>query len=108
MIALTEYISINEALDDNLYYKLDRWFDNDPDGKKAFINVVSNCKNVAPLNVELVKALLSTIKLDVNRFIDFIMDNIDNTQQINDYMYIMMKVIETIIANKTNDYNTEQ
>ena len=29
-------------------------------------------------------------------------------EEINDYPYIMQKTIDTIIANKTNDYNTEE
>jgi hypothetical protein len=36
------------------------------------------------------------------------MDNVDGQQEIFDYLYIMHKTIETIIANKTNKYNIEE
>ena len=52
--------------------------------------------------------MLDTIKFDVNKFVDFIMDNVDGQQEINDYLYIMQKTIDTIIANKSNTYNTEE
>ena len=36
------------------------------------------------------------------------MDNTDNSKQLEDYPYIMQKTIDTIIANKSNKYNTEE
>lgn len=106
MKSLSEHIRILEAIEDNLYWKLDNWFKNDEDGKKNFINVVSQCRVSKP-NKETIGFMLDTIKFDVNKFVDFIMDNVDGTQEINDYLYIMQKTIDTIIANKSNTYNTE-
>lgn len=107
MRTLSKYKLINEALEDNLYWKLDNWFKDDIDGKQNFINVVSQCRQSRP-NKETIKFMLDTIKFDIFKFVDFIMDNIAGALEINDYPYIMQKTIETIIANKTNDYNTEE
>ena len=52
--------------------------------------------------------MLDTIKFDVEKFVNFIMDNVDGTQEIFDYLYIMHKIIETIVANKANKYNIEE
>lgn len=107
MRTLSEYTKIHEALDDNLYWKLDQWFGNDDDGKQNFINVVSHCRKNKP-NKETVGFLLDNIKFNVIKFVDFIMDNVDGTQEIFDYLYIMHKTIETIVANKANKYNIEE
>jgi hypothetical protein len=104
---LSTYIKINEALEDNLYWKLDNWFKNDIDGKNNFINVVSQCRKSKP-NKETIGFMLDAIKFDVNKFVDFVMDNADGKTEIQDYLYIMQKTIDTIIANKTNEYNTEE
>ena len=103
MRKLSEYIRINEAIEDNLYWKLDQWFGDDMDGKQNFINVVSHCRKNKP-NKETIGFMLDSIKFNVNKFVDFIMDNVDGQQEIFDYLYIMHKTIETIIANKTNKY----
>jgi hypothetical protein len=104
---LSEYIRINETIEDNLYWKLDQWFGDDMDGKQNFINVVSHCRKNKP-NKETIGFMLDNIKFNVNKFVDFIMDNVDGQQEIFDYLYIMHKTIETIIANKTNKYNIEE
>ena len=65
MRTLTEHKRINEAIDDNLYWKLDQWFGNDDDGKQNFINVVSHCRKNKP-NKETVGFLLDNIKVIKN------------------------------------------
>lgn len=107
MRKLSDHIRIIESIEDNLYWKLDNWFKNDIDGKKNFINVVSQCRKSKP-NKETIGFMLDTIKFDVNKFVDYIMDNVDGKQEIQDHLYIMQKTIDTIIANKTNEYNTEE
>lgn len=107
MRSLSKHIKINEALEDNLFWKLDNWFKNDIDGKNNFINVVTQCRQSKP-NKDTIKFMLDTINFDIVKFIDYIMDNVDGSLEIDDYPYIMQKTIDTIIANKTNDYNTEE
>ena len=48
MRKLSEYVKLNEAIEDNLYWKLDQWFGDDEDGKQNFINVVSHCRKNKP------------------------------------------------------------
>ena len=107
MRSLSKHIRINEALEDNLYWKLDNWFKNDIDGKNNFINVVTQCRQRKP-NKDTINFMLHTINFDIVKFIDYIMDNVDGSLEIDDYPYIMQQTIDTIIANKTNDYNTEE
>ena len=107
MRTLSEHIRITEAIDDNLYWKLDTWFGDDTESQNNFIGIISQCRKSKP-NKETIGFMLDTIKFDVEKFVNFIMDNVDGSLEINDYPYIMQKTIDTIIANKTNDYNTEE
>ena len=107
MRSLSKQIRIKEALEDNLYWKLDNWFKNYIDGNYNFIYVVTQCRQSKP-NKDTIKFMLDTINFDIVKFIDYIMDNVDGSLEIDDYPYIMQKTIDTIIANKTNDYNTEE
>jgi hypothetical protein len=52
--------------------------------------------------------MLDSIKFDVSKFVDFVMDNVDGQNEIQDHLYIMQKTIDAIVANKTNKYNTEE
>lgn len=106
MIAFNKFLKINEALEDNLFFKLDTWFSNDIDLKNKFINVVTQCRKSKP-NKETIGFMLNNIGFDVEKFIDFVMDNVNKTDIIDDYLYIMQKTIDCIIANKNNIYNTE-
>ena len=46
MINLNNYINICEAIDeDNLYYKLDKWFNNNDKLKSDIINIISHYRN---------------------------------------------------------------
>lgn len=106
MKSLTNYIRINEALEDNLFFKLDTWFSHDEDLKNKFINIVTQCRKSKP-NKETIGFMLQNIGFDVEKFVDFILDNVNKTEIIDDYLYIMQKTIDCIIANKNNIYNTE-
>lgn len=106
MISFNSFLKINEALEDNLFFKLDTWFSNDIDLKNKFINVVTQCRKSKP-NKETIGFMLNNIGFDVEKFIDFVMDNVNKTDIIDDYLYIMQKTIDCIIANKNNIYNTE-
>lgn len=107
MINMKSYIRINEAIDDNLYYKLNLWFHNNSGQKQKFIDIVSQCKQSNP-DKSTIGFMLKSIGFDVEKFVDFIMDNINKREVIEDYLYIMQKTIESIIANKTNKYNIEK
>lgn len=106
MQPITNYIRINEAIEDNLFFKLDTWFSHDEDLKNKFINIVTQCRKSKP-NKETIGFMLQNIGFDVEKFVDFILDNVNKTEIIDDYLYIMQKTIDCIIANKNNIYNTE-
>lgn len=105
MINLNIYINICEAIDeDNLYYKLDKWFTNNEKLKSDFINIISHYRN-NKVNKETLEFMLNNINFEVSKFVDFIIDNTDNKQEIDDYMYLMQKIVDSIVANKNNNYN---
>lgn len=106
MQTLKQYILIKEQLEDNLYWKLDQWFHNKEEQKKQFIDIVSQCRVSKP-DKSTIDFMLNNIKFDTKKFVDFVMDNTDN-KELDDYPYIMKKTIDTIIANKSNKYNTEE
>ena len=107
ILHINQYIRINEALEDNLFFKLDTWFSKDEDMKLKFINIVTQCRKSKP-NKDTIGFMLQTIGFDVEKFVDFIIDNINKETVIDDYLYIMQKTIDCIIANKNNIYNTEE
>ena len=106
MKKLSQYILIKEQLEDNLYWKLDQWFHNNEEQKQQFIDIVSQCRVSKP-DKSTIDFMLNNIKFDTKKFVDFVMDNTDN-KELDDYPYIMQKTIDTIIANKSNKYNTEE
>lgn len=109
MRTLTQLNKINEQLEDNLYWKLDKWFYNKDEQKQKFIDIVSQCRKSKP-NKDTIDFMLNSIGFDSKKFVEFVMDDPQNQNQneINDYSYIMQKTIDTIIANKTNKYNVEE
>lgn len=107
MKKLSQYILIKEQLEDNLYWKLDQWFHNNEEQKQQFIDIVSQCRVSKP-DKSTINFMLNNINFDTKKFVDFVMDNTDNSKQLDDYPYIMQKTIDTIIANKSNKYNTEE
>lgn len=106
MIGIKDYM-LFEAIEDNLFWKLDKWFDRFPEQKSNFIDIVSQCRINHP-NKNIVGFMLQNIGFDISAFVDFVLDNADGKQQIDDCLYIMQKIIDTIIANKTNEYNNER
>lgn len=108
MQTLKGYIRLNEALeDDNLLYKLDRWFANDPAGKDDFTNLVTKCHEKSPINKEILEPLAKEmLKFDISKLVDFTTDNVEGSNSDTvDSVYVLQKMIETILGTKYNDYN---
>lgn len=99
MGTLKDYMFV-ESLDvDNLIYKIDTWFANNVDEKTSFDNMIQQFKKDNVVNKNVVNDYINNSKIKVKNFVDYLSDNIyDN--EINDYMYVFGKIIDTLVANK--------
>lgn len=102
MIDIRTYIICESIDSDNLFWKIDKWFDKsniDNSEKQAFIDLLDICRsnnNIVTKDVVSNYALSNNIK----PFVNFITDNVSGIE-VNDYIYILMKIIQLILANKS-------
>jgi len=101
--------SILESLDtDNLFYKIDKWCNNQKNSED-FISLVQRCKDDKVIDTKKLKQYADDINFDINKFIDFIHDNVDGSQEILDYLYLFKGVIQMILSDRSSNntmYNT--
>lgn len=104
MINIKDYIKniIKEDIDENLFWKLDIWFSKFPEQKHKLRNALSKYNNVS-FNKEDAEKIAKSINLDIYKFVNYIVDNRDEMQQL-DYTYILYKIFDAIIINKNNDF----
>lgn len=102
MIDIRTYIICESIDSDNLFWKIDKWFDKsniDNSERQAFIDLLDICRsnnNIVTKDVVSNYALSNNIK----PFVNFITDNVSGIE-VNDYIYILMKIIQLILANKS-------
>lgn len=104
MISLTEYI-IKEQIDENIFWLLDRWFDNKDDEQREFIELLTrysteNRKSKKDIE-ELIKG--TTLEKNLVQFINFIDNDVKITQSNKDYIYNLKLILDTVIGNKSKD-----
>lgn len=102
MIDIRTYIICESIDSDNLFWKIDKWFDKsniENSGKQAFIDLLDICRNN---NNIVTKDVVSNYALsnNIKPFVNFITDNVSGIE-VNDYIYILMKIIQLILANKS-------
>ena len=102
MIDIRTYIICESIDSDNLFWKIDKWFDKsniDNSEKQAFIDLLDICRNN---NNIVTKDVVSNYALsnNIKPFVNFITDNVSGIE-VNDYIYILMKIIQLILANKS-------
>ena len=99
MKSLTAYIK--EGLDeDNLIWKIETWFKKKPNEYKEFADIVNKCVADRVVSKENLENYLKNTNIKLKPFIDFLDDDIYGTDTTKDYLYLLKKVIECIIANK--------
>lgn len=102
MIDIRTYIICESIDSDNLFWKIDKWFDKSNIGnseRQAFIDLLDICRsnnNIVNKDVVSNYALSNNIK----PFVNFITDNVSGIE-VNDYIYILTKIIQLILANKS-------
>lgn len=102
MIDIRTYIICESIDSDNLFWKIDKWFDKsniDNSKRQAFIDLLDICRNN---NNIVTKDIVSNYALsnNIKPFVNFITDNVSGIE-VNDYIYILMKIIQLILANKS-------
>lgn len=98
---------IHESLDsENLFWKLDKWFERNTDERDTFIDIVNKCKKAGIVDQKTLEKYVKDADLNINEFVDFAYDTVEPTNELTDYMYMYKKIIETVLANKSknNEY----
>ena len=81
---LTDYI--NEELDDNIFWKIDTYFQNNPDELKSFNGMIDVCRSNKSFNVSTIEAYVNSNELlskNQKKFVDFLDNTIKQDTTIN-------------------------
>lgn len=100
MKSLNEFI--RESIDDNLFWKIDKYFEKSVKERNQFLSLVRYCrKNPGFTDKDVEKWIKENEFINLKKFVDFVDDvvKIDTTDR--DYTYILYKIIKLVIANKS-------
>lgn len=96
---------INEELDDNIFWKIDTYFQNNPDELKSFNGMIDVCRSNKAFNVSTIEAYLNSnevLSKNQKKFVDFLDNTINNDETINkDYNSSIYNIVKTVIGNKS-------
>ena len=101
MKTLNEYIQ--ESIDtENLAWKIEKWFGRKHSNApyKKFVELVEKFRENHGITDDDIKEFEDKSGTDLKKFIDFICEDIDITEQ-KDYYYLLRKAIQNIIDDKT-------
>jgi len=93
---------INEDVDENLFWLLDKWFERNENQKSEFISILVQCRQEGDkVNIDSLKKLLhnTELKKDLKEFINFLSNDLE-PQNNKDYLYELKQVIEVVIGKK--------
>ena len=105
MKSLKNYIyenKVNEELDDNLFWLLDKWFERNEHQQSEFIEIIVKCKETGDkVNIDELKQYLKNTSLEKNlkSFINFLDNDLEPLNN-KDYLYALKQVIEVVIGKK--------
>ena len=99
MRTLQEYIK-EELDEDNLIWKIETWFRKKPSEYKQFTDIVNKCIADRVVSKDNLENYLKNTNIKLKPFIDFLDDDIYGSDTAKDYLYLLKKTIESIIANK--------
>lgn len=100
MKTLSQYI--NESFEDNLFWKIDKFFDRNKTEYDVFIDLVDFCRNNPGFNKQILEDyLLQHPFKSLKKFIDFLDDVIKVNTTDRDYIYILSVIIKMIISDKS-------
>lgn len=100
---------IYEALDNNLFWKIDKYFERDNQERKDFYDLVDYCRKQTSFNKNDIDEYLKEHPFkNLKKFIDFIDDVIKQETDNRDYTYILTVIIKQIIMSKTDKYTNKK
>ena len=92
---------IKESFEDNLFWKIDKYFERNKEKKKLFIDIIDYFRDHPGFNKKTVEEYLENNNFDkLDKFIDFIDDIVQKNNEEKDYNYILYLVIKKVIDNK--------
>lgn len=90
-----------ESIDENLFWKIDKYFERNKEEYNQFVSLVNYCREMPGFNNQTIEEWLKTNKFtDIKKFVDFLDDIVKSETSDRDYSYILYKAIKLIIANK--------
>jgi len=101
--------NIKESLDNNLFWKIDKYFEKDDQERKDFYDLVDYCRKQTSFNKKDIEEYLKEHPFkNLKKFIDFIDDVIKQETDNRDYTYILTVIIKQIIMSKTDKYTNKK
>lgn len=92
---------VSESIDvENLAWKINKYFENKSSQYNQFVNLVHKFEEQHSISDDDIQEFLDKSFVDLKKFIDFICEDIDLDEQ-RDYMYLLRKVVQNIIGDKT-------
>lgn len=94
---------LQESIEDNLFWKIDKYFERDKTEFNTFIDLVDYCRKNPSFNKQTIENYLIEHPFkSIKKFIDFLDDviKIDTTDR--DYVYMLSIVIKKIISDKSD------
>ena len=96
---------LNEDIDDNIFWKIDTYFQNNDTELKAFNGLVDICRTNKVYNSKTIDAYVSgneSLFKNQKKFVDFIEDTVQqDTSLSKDYSSSLYNIVKTVIGNKT-------
>lgn len=100
MKSLNTYII--ETFDNNLFWKIDHYFKTKPQERIDFYKIIDYCRENGISNSKQLEEYLKEHPFNnLKKFVDFIDDVIKQDTSGKDYVYILYKIINLIISNKS-------
>lgn len=92
---------IDEALDNNLVWKIDKYLDRDENERKDFYDLVDYCRDNKAFNQKDLEEYLTDHPFkNLKKFVDFIDDVINPDLDNRDYIYKLTVILKQLITNK--------
>ena len=96
---LDEYI--NESFEDNLFWKIDKYFENHDEERNLFIDIIDYFRDHPGFNKKTVEDYIQDKEFkNMKKFLDFLDDIVKQEDTNKDYTYILYLVIKKIISDK--------
>ena len=99
MISLSEYII--ESFEDNLFWKIDKYFERSNEERKQFYDIVDYFRENPSTNKKQIEEYLKEHPFkNLKKFIDFLDDVIGQETDNRDYEYLLCVIVKRILGSK--------